>query len=62
MAEKLGKTIPDGPVGESWEISAHPNGVCRVSGGPLDGTPLDELVRRAGADLLGARAAKKYWG
>ena len=60
MAEKLGKTIPDGPVGESWEISAHPNGVCRVSGGPLDGTPLDELVRRAGADLLGARAAKKY--
>lgn len=62
MAERLGKKIPDGPVGESWEVSAHPNGVSRVSGGPLDGTPLDELVRRAGAELLGARVHQKYGG
>ncbi len=60
MAEKLGKKTPEGLVGESWEVSAHPNGVSRVSGGPLDGTPLDELVRRAGADLLGSRAFKEY--
>ena len=60
MAERFGKDIPDGPVGESWEISAHPSGVCHVAGGPLDGTPLDELVRRTGADLLGARTARKY--
>jgi mannose-6-phosphate isomerase len=60
MAEQLGKNIPDGAVGESWEISAHPNGVCHVAGGPLDGTPLDEIVHRARAELLGARAARKY--
>jgi len=60
MADRLGKKIPDGLVGESWEISGHPNGVSRVSGGPLDGMPLDELTRRAGADLLGARAHRKY--
>ncbi len=60
MAERLGKNIPDGLVGESWEVSAHPNGVSRVSGGPLDGTPLDELVRKAGADLVGARTYQKY--
>ena len=62
MAQRLGKKLPDGPIGESWEISAHPNGVSRVSGGPLDGIPLDELVRRAGAELLGARVHKKYRG
>jgi mannose-6-phosphate isomerase len=60
MADRLGKRIPDGLVGESWEVSAHPNGISRVSGGPLDGTPLAELVRKAGAELLGARAWKKY--
>ncbi|HVP19918.1 MAG TPA: type I phosphomannose isomerase catalytic subunit [Spirochaetia bacterium] len=60
MADRLGKRIPDGLVGESWEVSAHPNGVSRVSGGPLDGTPLDELVRKAGADLLGPRTYRKY--
>ena len=45
MARILGKRIPEGPLGESWEVSAHPNGVSRVSGGPHDGTPLDELTR-----------------
>jgi len=62
MAEVLGKEIPDGPLGESWEVSAHPNGVSRVSGGPYDLTPLDELTRAAGADLLGARVNEKYGG
>jgi len=60
MAERLGKDIPEGLVAESWEVSAHPSGVSRVSGGPLDGAPLDELVRKAGPDLLGARTYKKY--
>jgi mannose-6-phosphate isomerase len=62
MADIVGKKIPDGPMGESWEVSAHPNGVSRVSGGPYDGTPLDELARAAGADLLGARVHTKYGG
>lgn len=60
MADRLGKKIPDGLVGESWEISDHPNGISRVSGGPLDGMPLDELMRRAGVDLLGGRAHRAY--
>jgi mannose-6-phosphate isomerase len=60
MAERLGKNIPEGLVAESWEVSAHPAGISRVSGGPLDGTPLDELVRKAGPDLLGARTHRKY--
>jgi mannose-6-phosphate isomerase len=62
MADVLGKDIPEGPLGESWEVSAHPNGVSRVSGGPYDMMPLDELTRAAGAALLGARVHAKYGG
>ncbi|HVO38520.1 MAG TPA: type I phosphomannose isomerase catalytic subunit [Spirochaetia bacterium] len=47
---------------ETWSVSAHPNGVCRVSGGPLEGTLLDELVRKAGPDLVGAHVHEKYGG
>ncbi len=62
MAEKLHKSIPDGPVAESWEVSAHPNGSARVSGGPLAGMPLDELVRSSGPQLLGRRVYAEYDG
>jgi mannose-6-phosphate isomerase len=53
MADRLHKKIPDGPVGESWEVSAHPNGLSRVAGGPFAGMSLAELTKQAGADLLG---------
>lgn len=38
-----GYTIPDGPVGECWAISAHPAGDCKVVGGPFDGRYLSDL-------------------
>jgi mannose-6-phosphate isomerase len=62
MADILGKKIPEGPLGESWEVSAHPNGVSRVAGGPYDGMPLDELARTAGGELLGERVFARYGG
>ncbi len=62
MADSLGKKIPDGPVAESWEVSAHPNGVCFVDGGPLDGMSLPDLVGRTGPDLLGAEIHRAYGG
>jgi mannose-6-phosphate isomerase len=62
MADVLGKRIPGGPVAESWEVSAHPNGMCRVDGGPMDGMTLGDLVREAGADLLGRDILRAYGG
>lgn len=50
---ELGKTLPDGIVAESWEISAHPNGESVIDGGALDGMPLSEAVRRFGKAILG---------
>ncbi|MFN3332860.1 MAG: type I phosphomannose isomerase catalytic subunit, partial [Caldilinea sp.] len=37
LETKLGRTIPDGIVAESWEIAAHPNGSSVVNAGPLKG-------------------------
>lgn len=43
LADDFGYEIPDGPIGECWAISAHPNGDCAISGGAWDGTRLSEL-------------------
>jgi mannose-6-phosphate isomerase len=41
---------------ESWEISAHPDGMSVVSCGPFAGQTLAELTARYGAALTGTRA------
>ena len=51
----LGRSIPDGDVAESWEISAHRAAVTTVDGGEFDGLPLDELHARYGDALVGTR-------
>ncbi len=43
LHDEWGYEIPDGPIGECWAISAHPNGDCRVRGGRFDGKFLSEL-------------------
>lgn len=44
--EHLGRTLPRGPVGESWEV----HGDLQVVGADCT---LDEMVRQRGAELLG---------
>lgn len=60
MKERLGKIIPDGAIGESWEISVHPHGLSRVANGPLEGQTLKELVGQWGAQLVGRAAVDRY--
>lgn len=51
--EAWGRVLPAGPIGEAWEIADHPRGMSIVAEGPLAGTPLHELVERAGRELVG---------
>jgi len=62
LKDLLDKDIPDGPVGESWEISPHPSGLSRVASGSLEGRNLQELARELGARLLGQAIHQKYGG
>lgn len=45
--------LPEGPVGESWDLADHPKGRSVVSEGPHRGTGLDQLVRSYGQALVG---------
>ncbi len=54
----FGRTLPDGVVAESWEISGHPAGVSVVDAGPLAGKTLPELVAAYGARLVGGRGER----
>jgi mannose-6-phosphate isomerase len=46
--------MPDGPIGESWDLADHERGMSVVSQGPWAGRTLGELTSQAGADLVGA--------
>ena len=43
LETEYGYQIPDGPVGECWAISAHPNGDCEIAEGPYAGMHLSGL-------------------
>ncbi len=53
LATKLGRTIPDGIVAESWDIAAHPHGSSTVNNGPLAGLTLPQVQEKLGMALLG---------
>ncbi len=45
--------LPEGPVGESWDLSCHPNGRSVVAHGTYRGLGLDDLVTRFGPQVVG---------
>ena len=56
------KGLPADPrrIGESWEVSDVEDRRSVVSGGSESGTPLDELIRRHGADLVGRSVMERF--
>lgn len=54
LATRLGRTIPDGIVAESWEIAAHPNGSSTIAAGALADKTLTEAMAVWGERLLGS--------
>ena len=59
LARVLGRALPPGLIGESWDVAAHKNGTSVVDRGPLAGRNLAELVEDYGDELLGRAAV---WG
>lgn len=47
------KDLPDGPIGESWDLADHQRGMSVVDAGPLAGRTLSELTRGHGKALVG---------
>lgn len=59
LSETYGYQIPEGPVGECWAISAHPNGDCLVEGGPYGGRYLSDLWDHE-RDLFGGAQGDRF--
>ena len=57
--ESFGRTLPEGKVAESWEISGHPSGVSTVSNGELAGVTLIELITKYGRGIIGTALPEK---
>lgn len=51
--ESFRKKLPDGDIGESWDIACHPNGTGIVANGEFKGKNLKELIEQEGKALLG---------
>ncbi|MGL4367674.1 MAG: type I phosphomannose isomerase catalytic subunit [Brevinemataceae bacterium] len=63
LADVLGKQLPDKKnYGESWEISAHPNGPGLILNGKFQGQTFDSVIQKHGKELLGASIWEKYQG
>lgn len=58
--EKLGKILPEKKVAESWEISAHHDGMNIVSNGSFEGSTLEDLILEHGEMVLGSLSRQKY--
>lgn len=55
FASIFNRELPEGLIGESWDVAAHKHGTSVVAEGPLAGRNLAELVREYGEALVGEK-------
>lgn len=61
LENKLKMTLPEkASIGESWEVSAHPNGMSIVANGELKGKTLVEIYDEYKEKLVGEKIYKEY--
>jgi len=58
--EKLGRKLPQGIIAESWEVSAHPDGLSVISNGPEAGLILNDYLMKYGKAAVGELVAEQY--
>lgn len=57
--EKFRDNVPDGVIGESWDIACHKNGTGKVKNGKLKGKTFYEIIKLYGEKLLGTKIDTK---
>ncbi|MCW7456934.1 class I mannose-6-phosphate isomerase [Leptospira bandrabouensis] len=58
LETSLGRKIPDGSIGESWEVSVYGSDISPIKNKEFENTPLTELIRKAPDQVLGKPFAK----
>lgn len=57
--ENLRKNLPDGEIGESWDVACHQHGMSIVANGEFKGTRFDNLIKQQGEKILGNKINAK---
>ncbi|WP_315079615.1 mannose-6-phosphate isomerase, class I [uncultured Clostridium sp.] len=57
--KKFRDNVPEGVIGESWDIACHKNGTGKVQNGELKGKSFDEIIKLYGERLLGKKINQK---
>ena len=61
LESSLGMNLPDEKIiGESWEVSAHKNGMSIVENGELAGKTLQEVLDEYKEKLVGEKVYEEY--
>lgn len=55
--EKFRNNLPEGNIGESWDVAHHRNGESIVENGKYSGKTFGEIIELLGSDLLGKEMA-----
>lgn len=53
--KKFRNNIPNGVIGESWDVACHPNGIGEVENGNLKGKKFDEIINKFKEKLIGEK-------
>lgn len=57
---KLGRMLPEGQIGESWEVSCHPDGVNVIANGKHIGIPLTDWIKAYKDKAVGRDVYSQY--
>lgn len=55
--ETFRNNMPEGLIGESWDIACHMNGTGVVANGKYKGIGFEDLIKKEGANLLGTKVS-----
>lgn len=53
--------LPEGKIGESWDVACHKNGTSIVANGEYKGIRLDDLITKKGPDLIGSKISMDWF-
>lgn len=56
--ESFRDNLPEGNIGESWDVACHKSGTSIVNNGEFKGKKLDELIIEKGEELIGTQISK----
>jgi mannose-6-phosphate isomerase len=59
--ESFRDNLPEGEIGESWDVSCHAHGTSVVANGEFEGTKLDDLIKLKGAEIIGSEISSEWF-